>query len=422
MKQSIFILFSIMTLSCIAQPTVHYVIMNQFVNDMVYDSLNSKVLISIPSKDYVHGNSIGFLDPNTATLSNYYFVGSEPRPIALTDNMKYLYVGLDGAKNVKKFNILSHTVEQTFTIGYSNFNGQFFANNLSCQPGTDSVVAVVRYAQGYSRGVCIYKNGVQLSDTISEYPTTIDLVHFYSPTVLFGYNYSNTGYDFSTMFVDSQGVKMANHMGSLINGFNIDFCIDKGLALSDNGTILDLSGGTPYSLAEISIPTNQGPGTVRSCFDAGSNLVCFAVKGFWNDSIYIFRYNATTFLKYDQILVNGFKGDVNKIICWGKSKYIVSTLDGKLLVINDILSTGITELNQKSDNNLSVFLNPANNILSMSGFLGNSKISIFDINGRLIINKQLINNQLDISNFQTGVYIVRIETEQGYLTQKIIKY
>jgi len=419
MKQLIFILFSAMTLDSIAQSQANYVIMNQYVNDMVYDSLNAKVLISIPSKDYVHGNSIGFLDPNSATLSNYYFVGSEPRPISLTDNMKYLYVGLDGAKNVKKFNILTHAVEQTFNVGYDNFDGQFFAGNLSCQPGTDSVVAVAQRAQGYSQGVCIYKNGIKLPDTVSYYPTTIDLVHFYSPKVLFGYNNSNTGYDFSTMFVDSQGVKMVNHIGSLINGFSTDFCINNGFALSDNGTILDLSGGTPYSLAEISIPTTQGPGTVRSCFDTSSNLVCFATRGFWNDSIYIFRYNATTFLKYDQILVNGFKDDVNKIICWGKSKYIVSTLDGKLLVINGIKE--LTGINQKTDNNLSIFLNPVDNILSINGLLKNSQISIFDINGRLIIDKQIINNQIDINSFQNGVYIVRVATEQGYLVQKIIK-
>ena len=600
-----------MASNCLAQSPANYVIMNQFVNDMVYDSLNSQVLVSIPSNDNVHGNSIGFIDPESATLSNYYFVGSEPRPIAITDDMKYLYVGLDGAKNVKKFNISTHTIEQTFTIGSDNFNGPYFAGNISCQPGTDSVIAVARRAQGYSRGVCIYKNGVQLPDTISRYPTTIDLVHYYSPTVLFGYNNSNTGFDFSTMSVDSQGVKMVNHMGNLIGGFDVDFCIHKDLALSDDGSILDLSGGTPSSLAKISIPTTQGPGTVRSCFDTGSNLVCFAIKGYWNDSIYIFRYNATTFLKYDQILVNGFSGDVNKIICWGKSKYMVSTADGKLLVINGILPavttqtdsitsssvkciseiisegsssvnsrgicwsttenptitdsliyngagtgqfsvtinnltpnttyyvrafasnssgtsygnevslttlanlptlttndvTGITAttatsggdvtdngndsitargvcwsttenptvtdsyadymagtgqfsvtiysltpetkyyvrafatnsagtsygnevsfttlvatgINPITDSNLSVFLNPEDNILSINGLLGKSNISIFDMNGRLMMNKQLTSNQINLSSLERGVYIVRIQTEQGYLVKKIIK-
>lgn len=339
MKQLTILLFLAIASKCIAQSPANYVIMNQFVNDMVYDSLDSQVLVSIPSTDNVHGNSIGFIDPESATLSGYYFVGSEPRPIAITDDMKYLYVGLDGAKNVKKFNISTHNIEQTFTIGSDNFNGPYFAGNISCQPGTDSVIAVARRAQGYAQGVCIYKNGIQLPDTISSYPTTIDLVHYYSPTALIGYNNSNTGYDLSTMSVDSQGVRMVSHMGNLFGGFDIDFCIHKDLALSDNGTILDLSGGTPSPLAQITLPTTQGFGPVRSCFDTGSNLVCFATKGYWNDSIYIFRYNATTYLKYDQIRVNGFSGNVNKIICWGKSKYMVSTADGKLLVINGILPT-----------------------------------------------------------------------------------
>ena len=514
MKQLIFIIFSAITLNSLAQSQANYVIMNQYANDMVYDSLNSKVLITIPSKDNVHGNSIGYLNPDSAILSNYYFIGSEPRPLAITDNFKYLYVGLDGSKNVKKFNISTHTSELTFNVGFDSYDGQFFANNLSCKPGTDSVVALVRRTQDYSRGVFIYNNGVKLTDTISQYPTTIDLVHFYSPTVLFGYNNSNTGFDFSKMLVNSKGVNMINHFGSQLSGFGNDFCINKGLALSDNGYILDLSGENPYSLAKISVPTTQGFGIVRSCFDTSSNLICFATKGFWNDSIYIFRYNATTFLKHDQILVNGFKDEVNKIICWGKSKYIVSTLDGKLLVINGILPTvstksidsvtsssakfygevitqgssivnnrgvcwdikpnptisssslnngagigsfnatinnlipnttyyvrafatntegtsygneisfttlGVTGLNHITDKNITVFLNPEDNMLSINGSKGNLKIIISDISGRLIINKQLVNNQIDVSNMQNGIYIVRIETEQGYLEKMIIK-
>ena len=90
-----------------------------------------------------------------------------------------------------------------------------------------------------------------------------------------------------------------------------------------------------------------------------------------------------------------------------------------MLVINGIKE--LTGINQKTDNNLSIFLNPVDNILSINGLLKNSQISIFDINGRLIIDKQIINNQIDINSFQNGVYIVRVATEQGYLVQKIIK-
>ena len=37
------------------QSFVNYTVMNQYANDMVYDSSISKILISIPSKDNVHG-------------------------------------------------------------------------------------------------------------------------------------------------------------------------------------------------------------------------------------------------------------------------------------------------------------------------------------------------------------------------------
>ncbi len=611
MKQIYFIFLFAIALNSIVKSQANYTIMNQYVNDMVYDSLISKVLISIPSKDYIHGNSIGYIDPISASLSNYYFIGSEPRPLALTDNLKYVYIGIDGSKSVKKFNLATNTNELTFTVGFNNFDGQFYAGNISCKPGTDSVVAVARRAQGNSKGVCIYKNGVKLNDTISYYPTTIDLVHFYSPTVLFGFDNSDTGFDFTTMSVDSQGVKKVNHIGNLMNGFNNDFYINKNMALSDNGDLLDLTGGSATSLAKISIPTTQGFNKVRACFDNGSNLVCFATRGFWNDSLYIFRYNSTTFLKYDQIRVNGFKDEVNKIICWGKSKYIISTLDGKLLIINGILPTvntkttefitsssvvcggeiiaegssivisrgvcwstnanptiadnnlisgtvtvqfsttindlapnttyhyrafatndagtaygedkefttlvalptltttaisGITSnaaisggnitndgnatittrgvcwstsqsptvannktsdgtgsgqfasnltglspninyyvrayainlagtaygdeisftplttgLTQISDKDFSIYPNPTNDKLYINGLTEKAIISIFDQNGKLFFNKQIINDEIDISNFQNGIYIFKVETNKGKITRKFIK-
>src|ERR1035437_7615084 len=73
-------------------------ILFQYANDMTFDSTLSQIIISIPSKDNLHGNAIGFVNPDSVVLSEHYFIGSEPNPIALTDNQHYLYVGMDGSK------------------------------------------------------------------------------------------------------------------------------------------------------------------------------------------------------------------------------------------------------------------------------------------------------------------------------------
>lgn len=60
-----------------------------------------------------------------------------------------------------------------------------------------------------------------------------------------------------------------------------------------------------------------------------------------------------------------------------------------------------------------VFPNPANNIinLNLTGYTGKSDVSIFDVNGRVVLNRQVsaVNTQLDISKLSAGVYMIRIK-------------
>jgi hypothetical protein len=86
---------------------------------------------------------------------------------------------------------------------------------------------------------------------------------------------------------------------------------------------------------------------------------------------------------------------------------------------NVVNSTGINEF---SENSLSVFPNPANEQITLDDGQGVIKdISIYDIMGRKI-RKHSINttkSTLDVSNLQSGMYFLKILTEQGILTRKV---
>lgn len=60
----------------------------------------------------------------------------------------------------------------------------------------------------------------------------------------------------------------------------------------------------------------------------------------------------------------------------------------------------------------SVFLELKNEIVK--------QIFIFDLNGKLIENKNIVNNQFDLSNLQTGTYIIKTDN-QNIKSFKIIK-
>jgi hypothetical protein len=78
-----------------------------------------------------------------------------------------------------------------------------------------------------------------------------------------------------------------------------------------------------------------------------------------------------------------------------------------------------------AENNFSVYPNPANNFISFSNTLNATvnTVELADMNGRIV--KSLIVNasegQITISDLATGMYMMKISTDAGTVTKKIVK-
>jgi len=66
-------------------------------------------------------------------------------------------------------------------------------------------------------------------------------------------------------------------------------------------------------------------------------------------------------------------------------------------------TTAIADATEKEYN---IYPIPSSNIITIQGVQENTSITIFDMNGRKIVSKQLSNNQIDISNLQTGMAMI----------------
>ena len=114
------------------------------VKDFVFDRNTGKFYASIPSRAGAMGNSIAKIDPVSGQVEGFVFVGSEPGKLAISDDGHSLYVSLEGASAVRKFDITTQTAGQQFGLGDSTSNGPFFVNDLAVAPGEPNVVAVSR--------------------------------------------------------------------------------------------------------------------------------------------------------------------------------------------------------------------------------------------------------------------------------------
>ncbi|WP_343672482.1 reprolysin-like metallopeptidase [Chitinophaga sp.] len=73
-----------------------------------------------------------------------------------------------------------------------------------------------------------------------------------------------------------------------------------------------------------------------------------------------------------------------------------------------------------------IYPNPAKNVvnINLAGVKGKSEVSMFDVNGRLVLRREVnaVTAQLDISTLSTGVYIIRVKNgEKEVSMTKIVK-
>src|ERR1044072_1285144 len=94
---------------------------NLTTNDLVYSSNTGRIYASLPSAAGSGGNSIAAIDPTTGQITSTTFIGSEPNKLALSDDGHSLYVSLDGAFAIRRFDALTNTPGLPFSVGQDSF-------------------------------------------------------------------------------------------------------------------------------------------------------------------------------------------------------------------------------------------------------------------------------------------------------------
>ncbi|WP_299272877.1 T9SS type A sorting domain-containing protein [uncultured Psychroserpens sp.] len=77
--------------------------------------------------------------------------------------------------------------------------------------------------------------------------------------------------------------------------------------------------------------------------------------------------------------------------------------------------------NDVSTTNFDVYPNPASHVVNINATNTNDSIevSVFDVSGKEVIRETLENNQLNVSNLNTGLYILKITQNNASTTKKL---
>lgn len=299
--------------------------------DIIYDAAASRVYASVPSSIGSRGNSLISINPVTGEMDAPVFVGSEPGKMARSDNGQYLYVALDGAAAVRRFNLTTRTSEIQFAVGSQQHLGMLAANDLSVMPGNPETVAVVRGDSVSAYEAAIYDNGMR-RPTTSGFASSVKLIRFGA-----GANrlYGSTGDSFPTfrrMNVDSGGVSIQSSVSNIVSR---DFQFANGRVYDAAGRIYDPEAGTQIgSFGDFSLQTFS-----HLTLDAAANKAFYVTgnSAFPTLTLTLRVFDLTTYASLGTATISGISGNPTRLIRCGGNGLALLTSAGQIYFINSAL-------------------------------------------------------------------------------------
>src|SRR5262249_12597567 len=127
---------------------------------LVWDPVRQRIWASIPSSDARYGNRVIGIDPLSGRIDRSIRVGSEPGPLALSDDGNHLYVALYGAAGIVRVNLDAEQIDLAFPVKLDG-NGPYGAVELKTVNGAPGSLAVSMVSNYYDRGTAIYDGAVR---------------------------------------------------------------------------------------------------------------------------------------------------------------------------------------------------------------------------------------------------------------------
>ena len=298
-------------------------------SDLVFEDSTGLIYASVPGSVPGIGNTITVIDPVAGQVGTSVFAGSEPHKLELSGGGEYLYVGLDGAGAIARFDLPALSFDTQFSLGSSPSYGPYFVDDLAVQPGNPDVVAVSLRRLSVSPrhgGVAIYDGGAVRPDQTADH-TGSNVIEFSSvPETLYGYNNESTEYGFRTMAVDAGGVATLMVAQDFITGFGVDIEYTDGVVYSTTGKALSPVG-------PVLLGTYAGVGAARSVVpDPGADRIYFLTS---SGTIHVFQLS--TFVFVESITV-GIGGSADDLIRWGADGLAFTTSGDEVVLVTLELS------------------------------------------------------------------------------------
>jgi Calx-beta domain/Domain of unknown function (DUF4214) len=301
---------------------------NLTTNDLVYSSTTGRIYASLPSAAGSGGNSIAAIDPTTGQITSTTFIGSEPNKLALSDDGHSLYVSLDGAFAIRRFDALTNTPGLQFSVGQDPFFGRYNISDLEVAPANPETVAIARQFQGVfpsEAGVAVFDDGVRRTNTGPGHSVGADFLAF-SATASKLYGSSNSG-GIHTLNIDASGVTLG---ATVLANVSADIKFSNGLIFSATGHVIN--SDTSSLLGTFN---NANSPAIQSAFvpDTAAGRAYYLTFGQTQGTFTLKAYDINTFLLLGSLNIGGIQGLPTSLLRWGPNGLAFRTTGNQLFII-----------------------------------------------------------------------------------------
>jgi hypothetical protein len=323
-------------------------------NQMLYEPVSGKLYATVPSRAGSNGNSIATIDPVTATVLSTVFIGSEPDPLAASDDGQFLYIGLDGASAVRRYTIATQRPGLQFSLGSDPFFGAYHAGDIKVLPKQPHSIAVSRNFSNVSpanNGVAIYDDAVQRPNVVTRQTGGLldSLAFSASASVLYAQDEEDSAGTLATLAVDANGVTYTGGVNDIWGEFGgpIVFDANTERIFDTNGEAADpqalaLTGRFTQAYSAYNYYGTSG-GVISSIApDTANGRVFFLIYDqFHQDStVTVAAFDPMTFMPIGTLIIpnvltpSDFTSSAGDLVLWGTDGLAFLTSSGQLWLVS----------------------------------------------------------------------------------------
>lgn len=295
-------------------------------NDIVYDPARQTIYASVPSGAPGNADNVVRINPATGAIGPAVTSGSNPGRLALSADNQFLYVGLNGANSIRRFDLQSSSTASEFSLGMGSFGRPNRAQEIEVVPGQPQSVAVAIQDDGFNHeGVAIFDNGVARSKRAPQSPQN-DVIEFAGAGTLFGYNVTNSEFGLHRFTVDANGLTPGSTISNMIKA-EADIRFDNGLLFASNGIVFDPQSSTMTGAFQL-------PGFGYAVLpDAANNRVYFISAPDSDQFVSLWAFDLQTFLPVGKVMLTGLTGQPKRLIRCGPNVVAVRTTESQVFLI-----------------------------------------------------------------------------------------